>query len=383
MSIYSCSISNVSRGKGSSSLANLSYISGEKYRDERLGQSFSYGREERVIKVDTLLPVGSPESFSDPGKLFNSIEQFEKAENARTAKKIMVALPVEFDLETQIQTVEEYIKKELNANGYACTYAIHHDQENINPHAHILIANRAIDEKTGEWSAKRKMEYALDEKGERIPIIDKETGLQKVDKRNRKQWKRVSTEVNYLDKKETLIQLRKSWAEVCNSRLSVDNQIDHRSLKEQGSPLEPTIHEGYKARAIEASGGIAERCEINREIKARNALILEIQTQLQAIGKELKELLGKLEQKGADFSERLGSLLKRRTDTGTPQLSRNTATGVGRERAGDPATKARLAYERAIRAFSERETREIGRQRSRTSEISRATPKRRRDEIEL
>lgn len=38
MAIYSCNISNVSRAKGSSSCATLSYISGEKVRDERLGK---------------------------------------------------------------------------------------------------------------------------------------------------------------------------------------------------------------------------------------------------------------------------------------------------------------------------------------------------------
>ena len=47
MAIYSCNISNVSRAKGSSSCATLSYISGEKVRDERLGKTFRYGREER------------------------------------------------------------------------------------------------------------------------------------------------------------------------------------------------------------------------------------------------------------------------------------------------------------------------------------------------
>ena len=31
--------------------------------------------------------------------------------------------------------------------------------------------------------------YVLDENGERVPLIDKKTGQQKVDNRNRKQWK--------------------------------------------------------------------------------------------------------------------------------------------------------------------------------------------------
>ena len=41
----------------------------------------------------------------------------------------------------------------------------------------------------GEWGAKTKKVYILDEKGERVPLIDKKTGQQKVDKRNRNQWK--------------------------------------------------------------------------------------------------------------------------------------------------------------------------------------------------
>ena len=194
MAIYSCNISNVSRAKGSSACATLSYITAEKVKDERLGKSFSYGREERVVATETLLPDGAPERYKDSKILFNEIEKYEKADNARTAKKIMVALPREFDLEKQQQVIERFIKNELNEKGYAATYAIHHDAEDNNPHAHILVANRQID-RDGEWSAKRKMEYALDEKGERIPVIDKATGEQKVDKRNRKQWKRISVEI--------------------------------------------------------------------------------------------------------------------------------------------------------------------------------------------
>ena len=162
MAIYSCNISNVSRAKGSSSCATLSYISGEKVRDERLGKSFRYGREERVILTETLLPEGAPVEFQNPAVLFNAIENYETAENARTAKKIMVALPKEFDLTMQKKVVDEFIEKQITSRGYACSYAIHHDKENMNPHAHILIANRQIDKKTGEWTAKRKMEYALD-----------------------------------------------------------------------------------------------------------------------------------------------------------------------------------------------------------------------------
>lgn len=289
MAIYSCNISNVSRAKGSSACATLSYITAEKVKDERLGKSFSYGREERVVATETLLPDGAPERYKDSKILFNEIEKYEKADNARTAKKIMVALPREFDLEKQQQVIERFIKNELNEKGYAATYAIHHDAEDNNPHAHILVANRQID-RDGEWSAKRKMEYALDEKGERIPVIDKETGEQKVDKRNRKQWKRISVEQNPLDKKEMLQSLREAWARECNRELDLEHQIDHRSFADQGRDEEPTIHEGYEARAIEAKGGTSERCEYNREVKENNGLLEQIRQALREILAELARL---------------------------------------------------------------------------------------------
>jgi hypothetical protein len=50
------------------------------------------------------------------------------------------------------------------------------------------LRRRPLTEK-GEWGAKQKKVYDLDENGERIPVIDKKTGQQKVDKHNRKQWK--------------------------------------------------------------------------------------------------------------------------------------------------------------------------------------------------
>ena len=85
MAIYSCNISNVSRAKGSSSCATFSYISGEKVRDERLGKTFRYGREERVILTETLLPEGAPVEFQNPVVLFNAIEKYENTDNARTS----------------------------------------------------------------------------------------------------------------------------------------------------------------------------------------------------------------------------------------------------------------------------------------------------------
>lgn len=331
MSIYSCNISNVSRAAGSSSCATLSYISGEKVREDRTGELYQYGREERVEYVGTILPENAPVEYRDPSKLFNAIETYEKADNARTAKKIMVALPREFDQETQHKVLEDYIRTNITELGYACTYAIHTDQENHNPHAHILIANRQINEK-GEWSTKSRKEYALDEKGERIPLIDPKTGEQKLGKRNERIWKRVSVQVNPLDKKETLQQLRESWAVECNKYLAPDQQIDHRSLAAQGREEEPTIHEGYAARKMEERGEVSERCELNREIRKRNKLLQQIKEALESGWKQLNRLLQVLHHQVSDPAEKAAKELYelRRIFVGACMQGQNPVEGADR-----------------------------------------------------
>lgn len=291
MAIYHLSVSNVSRASGSKATATLSYISGKRVHDERRGETYDYGRKERVLRVGTLLPEGAPAEFADPAVLFNAVELHETGRTARPAKKIVVALPREFTPRQRVQALEEYIRENLNADGYAATYAIHEDREGNNPHAHILVANRQIDPATGGWARlKQRMEYVLDERGERVPLIDPETGRQKTDKRGRRQWKRTSVSLNPLDRKAKLKALRESWAKTCNARLDETARIDHRSLEDQGSDLEPTIHEGYAARAIERAGGVSERCEANREIRRSNGLLTAIRTELGRIFDRLGEL---------------------------------------------------------------------------------------------
>lgn len=306
MAIYHLSVSNVSRASGSRATATLSYITGKRVHDERRGETYDYGRKERVLRVGTLLPEGAPAEFADPAVLFNAVELHETGRTARPAKKIVVALPREFTPRQRVQALEEYIRENLNADGYAATYAIHEDREGNNPHAHILVANRQIDPATGGWARlKQRMEYVLDERGERVPLIDPETGRQKTDKRGRRQWKRTSVSLNPLDRKAKLKALRESWAKTCNARLDETARIDHRSLEDQGSDLEPTIHEGYAARAIERAGGVSERCEENRRIQALNRLL-----------DALRAMIGRLSDQAQGI---LTAVKRRQRPSGAPQ----------------------------------------------------------------
>lgn len=292
MSIYSLHVSNVSRASGSSSLASLSYNTSRRMHDDRTGETYyGYGRRERVVMTATVLPDGAPREFEDMERLFNAVEAADKAANARPAKKVMVALPRELTEEQRLEALERFVREQFTADGYAAVYAVHTDKDGSNPHAHILVANRQIDPETGRWTAKRRMAYKLDEHGRRIPRIDPETGMQKTDKRGRKQWVRVSEYVNPLDTADKLNAMRKGWADACNALLPEEAHIDHRSLEERGIDRLPTVHEGYAAREIEKRGGVSPLCEANRETRRLNRVIERIREQIGMIAYRLTTLL--------------------------------------------------------------------------------------------
>jgi hypothetical protein len=338
-------MSNVSRQAGSSSCATLSYISGVAIHEERTGSNYQYGRAERVVCTGTIIPPGAPPEYQDPEVLFNAIENHETAANARTAKKIEIALPREFDLQTSRDVVEDYIKRNLTSCGYAATYAIHHDKDGNNPHVHILVANRVIG-KNGEWGGKRKMIYETDADGNRVPLLDKKTGQQKVDSHGRKQWKRINAEVNPLDEKRTLKDLRKAWADICNERLEAADKIDHRSYAEQGIEKIPTVHEGYAARALVAAGGISERVELNEQIKAVNAELMRIAAERQTVYANLIVL--QREQKKEEEKKAAAVLAKIEQLFRTPEQEE-------RQRQEEAARAAKAAEEQRRQAAAEAE----------------------------
>ena len=84
---------------------------------------------------------------------------------------------------------------------------------------------------------------------------------------------------------------RKAWADVTNrylERYGHDERIDHRSHADRGLTEQPTIHEGVVARALEKKGIISDRCEINRQIKADNALLRELKATVKKLMQAVK-----------------------------------------------------------------------------------------------
>ena len=145
----------MSRGKGKSAVAAAAYRSGEKLTNEWDGMTHDYTRKGGVVHTEIMLPPHATPSFSDRSTLWNSVELYEKAGNAQLAREIDAALPIELSREEQIRLVREYCSSQFVSRGMCVDYAIH-DTDSGNPHCHIMLTMRPLDER-GTWAAKSKM----------------------------------------------------------------------------------------------------------------------------------------------------------------------------------------------------------------------------------
>lgn len=286
MAIYHCSIKMISRSKGRSSVACSAYRSGEKLVDERTGLIHDFTKKTGVVYSEIMLPNHAPAAYQDRYILWNSVEKIEKSSNAQLAREIEVAFPEELKPAERVQCIQQYVQENFVSQGMCADIAIH-DKGDGNPHAHIMLTTRPI-EKLGVWGTKEKKKYCVDAHGERIPIIDPATGLQKVDSRNRKQWKRETTQANNWNNRENAEIWRASWAHKCNQYLEPEKKIDHRSYLRQDIEQLPTQHEGYVARQIEKKGQQADRCEINRKIRLKNDSIKTLNKQISYLTQSIK-----------------------------------------------------------------------------------------------
>ena len=278
IAIYHCNISIVSRGKGKSAVAAAAYRSGEKLTNEWDGMTHDYTRKGGVVHTEIMLPPHAPPSFSDRSTLWNSVELYEKAGNAQLAREIDAALPIELSREEQIRLVREYCSSQFVSRGMCVDYAIH-DTDKGNPHCHIMLTMRPLDER-GAWAAKSKKEYDLDENGERIRLP---SGRYKTHKIDLTGWN---------DKDNTLL-WRKAWADYTNDFLERNGspeRIDHRSNAERGIDEIPTVHMGVAACQMEKKGIATEKGELNRNIQKANRLIREIRAQISKLKEWIADL---------------------------------------------------------------------------------------------
>lgn len=308
VAIYHCSIGIKGRSKGNSAVGSSAYRAGVKLEDKETGATHDYTKKRGVVYNEVMLPQNAPKEYQNREVLWNEVQKAEKHPKAQLARDIEVGLPREMSREQQIQCVRDYVKNNFTKEGMCADVAIH-DKKDGNPHAHILLTMRGIKE-NGTWDAKKRSVFKLDENGERIPVIDKETGLQKIRDRGEKGiefvWERETIPTNDWNEQYKAEEWRKAWAEECNKYLSQEQKIDHRSYKRQGIDKAPTIHEGHKAREMEKEGAVSERCEINRQIKERNARneqLKEITKQI--VQDKVREINEQIQRIRADFGRKL------------------------------------------------------------------------------
>ena len=179
IAIYHCSIKIVSRGSGKFAVAAAAYRSSEKITNEWDGITHDYTKKGGIVHSEILLPPNAPLGFKDRGTLWNSVEEIEKAGNSQLARELEVALPIELSREEQLRLVREYCSSQFVSKGMCADFNIH-DTGSGNPHAHILLTMRPMDEQ-GKWLPKSKKEYVLDENGERIRLASGKYKTRKVD----------------------------------------------------------------------------------------------------------------------------------------------------------------------------------------------------------
>ena len=278
IAIYHCSIKIISRGKGKSAVAAAAYRAGEQITNEHDGVTHDYTRKGGIVHTEILLPDHAPAEYADRSLLWNAVEKIEKAKNAQLAREIEIALPHELTREQGISLVREYVKSQFVNAGMCADFAIH-DTGGGNPHAHIMLTMRPI-EQGGAWGAKQKKEYILDKDGNKIYDPKK------------RQYKCKSIPATDWNEQTKAEEWRAAWAEICNRALEQNGhaeRIDRRSYARQGIDQIPTVHLGVAASAMEKRGIRTERGNLNREIEVTNQRLRQLKARISKLQNWLKE----------------------------------------------------------------------------------------------
>ena len=310
MAIYHLEAKVVSRGAGRSVCAAAAYMSCSAIYNDYDGIQHDYTRKQGLVWQEVFLPEYAPAEWQDRAVLWNAVEEEEKTKDSRLAREFVVALPIEFGKDQWQSLVSDFIREQFVSDGMCADCAIH-DTDGHNPHAHILLTVRPLDEH-GKWQYKTEKEYLCVRDGEErgftasefkaaqadgwekqypyyvdkkkkeyLPPSEAEArGLERADKHPKStKFGRQNPITERWNSDEQLVEWRKAWADTVNralERSGLEERIDHRSHAERGIDEQPTVHEGVEARAMERKGFVSDRCELNRQIKADNALLREL-----------------------------------------------------------------------------------------------------------
>lgn len=329
MAIYHLQAKVISRGTGRSACAASAYMSCSAIYNEYDGIQHDYTRKQGLVWEHVFLPDCAPAEWQDRAKLWNAVEEAEKTKDSRLAREFVVALPIELGKLDWINLLSKFIYLQFVNEGMCADVAIH-DTDGHNPHAHIMLTVRPLNE-NGTWQHKTEKEYLCVKDGEErgftaaeykeaqkdgwekqyqykvgkkkeymAPSIAEAQGLERVSKypKSTKYGRQNPISARW-NSDEQLVRWRAAWADevnLCLEQKGLDERIDHRSFADQGKDEQPTIHEGVAARALEKKGIVSDRCELNRQIKRDNALLRQLKAEVQKLVKAVQDSIPALAQ---------------------------------------------------------------------------------------
>ena len=316
MAIYHLEAKVVGRGAGRSAVAASAYLSCSRLYNDYDGIQHDYTKKQGLVWQEVFLPEYAPQEWQDREKLWNAVEEVETAKDSRLAREFVVALPIELSREQQIELLQDFIREQFVSDGMCADAAIH-DTDGHNPHAHILLTVRPLDER-GKWQYKTEKEYLCMRNGEErgftaaefksaqndgwekqypykvgkkkvymTPSAAEAQELIRADKHPKStRYGRQNPISERWNSEEQLVSWRVAWADVTNRYLESagrEERIDHRSNAARGLDEIPTIHEGVTVQALERKGIVSDRCEMNRQIRADNALLRELKAEIKKL----------------------------------------------------------------------------------------------------
>ena len=319
MAIYHLEAKVITRGTGRSVVAASAYASCSQIYNDYDGIMHDYTRKQGCVYSEIFLPPNAPTEWQDRAELWNAVEAAEKSKDSRLARELIVALPIEVGIDEWKSILHEFVTKNCVDKGMCADVSIH-NTDGHNPHAHILLTIRPLDEK-GKWQSKTQKEYlckrGYEERGftadefkaaqadgwekqyqykvgkKKIYMTPSEAAAQNLERvsKNPKSTRfgRQNPICAEWNSEEQILTFRKAWEEAVNKSLeqkNIDARVDCRSFADRGIDEQPTIHEGVTARVMEKCGFVSDRCELNRQIRKDNVFL----RQLKALVKSLTEV---------------------------------------------------------------------------------------------
>ena len=330
-------ISIVQRSHRQSAVAAAAYQSGEKLFCEYDQEVKHYPEKRGIVHNEILLPANAPLEYTDRNTLWNAAEAVEKQWNSQLARRWVLSIPREIPPDQYAALVRDFCRQQFVSKGMCVDFAIH-DKGDGNPHAHVMLTMRAMDER-GKWLPKSRKVYELDKNGERIKLP---SGRWKSHKEDTVDWN---------DRKYGEI-WRHEWEVIQNRYLEANNRperVDLRSYERQGLDIIPTVHEGAAVRQMEKRGIQTNIGNLNREIKAANSLMKPIRQLIKNLKGWIAELSEKrnelLAQKAAEEAVFLPNLLMKYMEIRKAERSSWTRAGQSRGTSKDlKAVSEALSY---------------------------------------